>query len=182
MGGGTDPPTRLFMKGVRLSLSLSLSSPSDLLCLTYSRSKYVALTINYLLFFLLHFDRESFFLFLFFYLLRLHLFLRAEVGRNRTERERASRRPLPPHPTPRLTWEEARSRARRLYPGSEIVDKFRELKSDALFKPNTDKVVAVVQIKGAYPHLFRKGRILEVRILSMGVCVCFCLRACLSAS
>jgi len=93
------------------------------------------------------------------------------VGRNGTERERASRRPLPPHPTPRLTWEEARSRARRLYPRSEIVDKFRELKNDALFKPNTDKVVAVVQIKGAYPHWFRTGRILEVRILSMGACV-----------
>ena len=87
------------------------------------------------------------------------------MGRNGTERERASRRPLPPHPTPRLTWEEARSRARRLYPRSEIVDKFRELKNDILFKPNTDKVVAVVQIKGVYPHLFRTGRILEVRIL-----------------
>ena len=51
------------------------------------------------------------------------------------------------------------------------MDKFRELKNDALFKPKTDKVVAVVQIKGAYPHCFRKGRILEVRILSMGACV-----------
>lgn len=59
------------------------------------------------------------------------------------------------------------------------MDKFRELKNDALFKPNTDKVVAVVQIKGAYPHWIRKGRILEVRILFM--VVFFRLRACLSA-
>ena len=80
----------------------------------------------------------------------------------KTERNR----PLPPHPTPRLTWKEARSRARRLHPGSEIVDKFKELRNDLLFKPNADKVVAVVQLKGPYPHWFRQGRCLEVRILS----------------
>ena len=51
------------------------------------------------------------------------------------------------------------------------MDKFKELKNDILFKPNTDKVVAVVQLKGPYPHWYRKGRCLEVRILSLGVCV-----------
>ena len=94
----------------------------------------------------------------------------------KTERNR----PLPPHLTLRLTWKEARARARRLHPGSEIVDKFKELKNDLLFKPNTNKVVAVVQLKGPYPHCYRKGRCLEVKILSLGVC--FRLRACLSVS
>ena len=49
-GGVTNAPNRLFKKGVRLSLSLS---PSNLLCLRSSRSKYNASTINYLLVFCL---------------------------------------------------------------------------------------------------------------------------------
>ena len=78
---------------------------------------------------------------------------------------------LTPHPTSQLSWGEARSRARRLYPRSQIVDKFRELKNDMLFKPNAEGVVAVVQIKGPYPHPYRQGRCLEVRIFVLLVCV-----------
>ena len=55
-GGGTDAPYRLFMKGVRLSVStiknnIKKNPPSDLLCLRSFRSKYNASTINYLLVF-----------------------------------------------------------------------------------------------------------------------------------
>ena len=51
-GGGPDAPNRLFMKGVRLSVSIFyFFSLSDWLCLRSSRPKYNASTINYLLFF-----------------------------------------------------------------------------------------------------------------------------------
>ena len=61
--GGTAAPNRLFVKGVRLSVSpFSFSPPSDLLCLRPSRSKYNASTMNYyLLVFLLRFDLKSIF-------------------------------------------------------------------------------------------------------------------------
>ena len=62
-----------------------------------------------------------------------------------------------------LTWEEARSRARRLYPGKKIVDRFRDLPNDRVVTPAAEKIVAVVRIQGVYPHFFRPGRCLEVR-------------------
>ena len=49
-GGGTDAPNRLFIKGVRLSVSPFFFSPSDLLSFRFSRSKYNASTISYFFF------------------------------------------------------------------------------------------------------------------------------------
>ena len=50
------------------------------------------------------------------------------------------------------------------------MDKFKELKNDMMFTPNAKRVVAVVRLKGPYPHPYRQGRCLEVMIfLSAGV-------------
>ncbi|KAK7090338.1 uncharacterized protein [Littorina saxatilis] len=96
-----------------------------------------------------------------------------QAGQRATrERERAAAQPRQhdflssllgnAHVTPRLTWDEARSRARRLFPGKEIVDRFQELRNDMLgFMPNAQRSVAVIRIKGVYPHFFRHGRCLE---------------------
>ena len=93
--------------------------------------------------------------------------------------------PLTPPLTLGLTWGEARSRAQRLYPRSEIVDKIRELKMDLLLKPNAKRVVALTQLKGPYPNLYQQGRCLEVRVsvstrASVCVSVSVCLSVCLS--
>ena len=84
-------------------------------------------------------------------------------------------------PTPSLSWEEATSRVRRLYPRKQVVDRFRDLKNDILFKPNADSVVAVVQLKGPYPHIYRQGRCLEVSVsvvIVARVRTCVCFRLC----
>ena len=63
---------------------------------------------------------------------------------------------------PELSWEEARSRAQLLYPGQQIVDKFRELEIGTVFLHSVNNVVGLVKIKCQYPNPYREGRCLEV--------------------
>ncbi|KAK7483873.1 hypothetical protein BaRGS_00024890 [Batillaria attramentaria] len=65
------------------------------------------------------------------------------------------------HVTPVLTWEEARSRAGRLYPGKRIVDRFSDLENDLHCLPDSQDVVAIARIIGNYFHFIRPGRRLE---------------------
>lgn len=62
---------------------------------------------------------------------------------------------------PSLSWEDARSRAKRLYPKQRVVECFRDLDTDLLGRPDTRGVVAVALITGVYPHVFRHGRSLQ---------------------
>ncbi|XP_076435618.1 uncharacterized protein LOC143275422 [Babylonia areolata] len=64
-------------------------------------------------------------------------------------------------PPESLSWEEARSRAQHLYPLHRIIDRVWALKKDCGGPVGKESVVALLKIRGRYPHFCRIGRCLE---------------------